>query len=137
VTDPVAVDTSVAVPLLVRPHPAHDSTRAWRQDKDLRLAGHAAIEAYSVLSRLPGDLAVDPDTAHSLIEGLFPDSLTLDPARQRSAVAVLAAHGVAGGAVYDGLVALAALEHGLPLATRDRRALGTYQRLGVRAVTVA
>lgn len=135
-TELVAVDTSVAVPLLVRPHPAHDSTRTWRRDRELRLAGHAAVETYSVLSRLPGDLAVDPETAHTLIAGLFADPLTLDPSGQRSAVAVLAAHGVAGGAVYDGLVALAALEHGLALATRDRRALGTYRRLGVPAVTV-
>ncbi|MGF1648587.1 MAG: type II toxin-antitoxin system VapC family toxin [Kineosporiaceae bacterium] len=135
-TGVVAVDTSVAVPLLVRPHPAHESTRQWGRDKSLRLAGHAALETYSVLSRLPGDLAVDPATAHALIDGLFAEPLTLDAPAQRSAVALLAAHGVAGGAVYDGLVALAALAHGVLLATRDRRALGTYQRLDVHTVTV-
>ncbi len=32
--------------------------------------------------------------------------------------------GIAGGAVYDALVALAAKEHGIPLATRDSRARG-------------
>jgi len=36
-----------------------------------------------------------------------------------------------GGAVYDALVAAAALEHQLPLATRDRRAIETYRALGV------
>jgi predicted nucleic acid-binding protein len=136
VTELVAVDTSVAVPLLVRPHPGHESVRRWRRGRTLRLAGHAALETYSVLSRLPGDLGVDPDTAQSLIAGAFAAPLTLGAPAQRSAVAVLSGHGIAGGAVYDGLVALAAREHEVPLATRDRRALGTYQRLGVPTLVV-
>jgi predicted nucleic acid-binding protein len=44
--------------------------------------------------------------------------------------------GVAGGAVYDGLVALAAKEHGLALATRDARARGTYDAVGVDVILV-
>lgn len=39
---------------------------------------------------------------------------------------------VAGGAVYDALVGMCAKEHGLALATRDRRALDTYRTLGVQ-----
>ena len=31
--------------------------------------------------------------------------------------------------MYDALVGAAAAEHGLPLATRDLRALGTYRQL--------
>lgn len=38
--------------------------------------------------------------------------------------------GVAGGASYDGLVALAARDHDATLATRDARAVGTYERVG-------
>ena len=45
--------------------------------------------------------------------------------------------GIAGGAVYDGLVALAAKEHGVALATRDARARGTYDALGVKVLLVA
>jgi predicted nucleic acid-binding protein len=37
---------------------------------------------------------------------------------------------VAGGAVYDALVGAAAATHGLPLATRDRRALDIYRAVG-------
>ena len=39
--------------------------------------------------------------------------------------------GLAGGAVYDGLVGAAAREHGLLLVSCDRRAEPTYRALGV------
>ncbi len=35
--------------------------------------------------------------------------------------------GIAGGAVHDALTALAAVEHGVSLATRDVRAKATYE----------
>ena len=41
---------------------------------------------------------------------------------------------IAGGAVYDALVALAAVEHKVALATRDARARDTYETLGVEVV---
>ena len=40
-----------------------------------------------------------------------------------------AALGIAGGAVYDALVAATAAEHEITLATRDRRAAETYRAL--------
>jgi predicted nucleic acid-binding protein len=45
--------------------------------------------------------------------------------------------GIAGGAVYDALVALAAVEHGVSLATRDLRARATYETVGAHVVVVA
>jgi toxin FitB len=47
------------------------------------------------------------------------------------AVRVCVEAGVVGGAVYDGLVGLAAREAGLPLLTCDARAVGTYRSLRV------
>ncbi len=44
--------------------------------------------------------------------------------------------GIAGGAVFDALVALAAKEHGAALATRDARARGTYDAVGVAVIVV-
>ena len=44
--------------------------------------------------------------------------------------------GIAGGAVYDVLVALAAKEHGAALATRDTRARGTYDAAGAEVIVV-
>jgi predicted nucleic acid-binding protein len=42
-----------------------------------------------------------------------------------------ASKGVTGGAIYDALVALAAREHAVALATRDARARSTYESAGV------
>ena len=39
--------------------------------------------------------------------------------------------------MYDALVALAAQEHGLALATRDARARGTYDAVGVKTIIIA
>ena len=50
---------------------------------------------------------------------------------------ILSELGIAGGAVYDALVGLAAAEHGAALATRDARAAATYEALGARVVAVA
>jgi predicted nucleic acid-binding protein len=44
--------------------------------------------------------------------------------------------GIAGSAVYDALVALAAKEHQAALATRDARAQGTYDAVGVKVIVV-
>jgi predicted nucleic acid-binding protein len=49
---------------------------------------------------------------------------------------VLAELDVSGGAVYDALVALAALEHDCALATLDLRAGDTYRALGVELVPI-
>jgi predicted nucleic acid-binding protein len=43
----------------------------------------------------------------------------------------MAEAGISGGAIFDALVAAAAREHGLVLATRDSRARSTYRALGV------
>ena len=52
---PWQLDTSVAVPLLVFSHTAHADVSATVGRRRLRLGAHAALETYSVLTRLPGD----------------------------------------------------------------------------------
>jgi hypothetical protein len=44
--------------------------------------------------------------------------------------------GIAGGGVYDAMVGLAAKDHDVPLATRDGRARGTYDAIGVHVIVV-
>ncbi len=127
----LVLDTSVAVPLLVTSHVAHRSVSATLGDRAAALAGHALHETYAVLTRLPGDARVAPADAVRLLRERFESAALLDSRSVRSAPAVLAAAGVAGGATYDGLVALAARSAGLPLATRDRRAQSTYRLLDV------
>ena len=63
--------------------------------------------------------------------------MTLSGPRAQKVHAILSSLGIAGGAVYDGLVALAAKEHGVALATRDARARGTYDAVGVKVIIVA
>jgi len=134
VTPPAALDTSVAIPLLVQTHRAHAAVVRWWDDREIVLSGHALAETYSVLTRLPGDLRVAPADAARLLSERFAQPLLLGPEVAGRLPDVLSQLGIAGGAVYDALVALAAAEHGADLATRDARARSTYETVGVRVV---
>jgi len=94
-------------------------------------------ETYSVLTRLPGDARLAAADAARLLDARFAAPLTLSGPPAGKVHATLSRLGIAGGAVYDGLVALAAQEHGLALATRDARARGTYDAVGVKVILVA
>jgi predicted nucleic acid-binding protein len=132
----IAVDTSVAILLLVASHEAHAAVSSWAHSLTLGLGGHALTETYSVLTRLPGDARLSPADAVRLIDDNFVADLSLPSALAASAHRELARQRVAGGATYDGLVALAAREHGVPLATRDARARPTYDAIGVQVIVV-
>jgi toxin FitB len=132
----VALDTSVAVPLLVRSHHDHAAVVRWWNGQEVTLAGHALAETYSVLTRLPGDARLAPADAARLLTARFSAPLVLSSSRTRKLPDTLAGLGIAGGAVYDALVALAAKEHGAALATRDARARGTYDAVGVTVIVV-
>jgi hypothetical protein len=99
------------------------------------LPRHVVVEAYSVLTRLPGGLAVPAATAAAVLLRRFPDE-PLDAGGPSALLGRLAAAGVYGGASYDGLVALEADAHEEALITLDVRAQRTYQRLGVRFKTI-
>lgn len=126
-----AVDTSVAVAALDAGHLAHGPCLAAVREHRPALAGHAAFEVFSVLTRMPGPLSVDPGDAASLVARVFPVALWLSPADQTALHGRLAPVGIVGGAVYDALVGEAARVHGAMLLTRDARARRTYDLLGV------
>jgi predicted nucleic acid-binding protein len=132
----VAVDASVAVPLVVRSHHAHAAVVRWWNGQHVALSGHALAETYSVLTRLPGDARLAPADAARLLNARFPAPLLLSSAQDRKLPDTLSRLGIAGGAVYDALVALAAKEHEVALATRDARARGTYDAVGVKVIAV-
>jgi predicted nucleic acid-binding protein len=132
-----ALDTSVAVALLVQTHRAHDDVSRWWGGREVVLSGHALAETYSVLTRLPGDLRLDAVDAARLLETRFGDPLLLGSETAKRLPAVLSEHRIAGGAVYDAMIALAAMEHGVILATRDMRARATYDTLGAQVTVVA
>ncbi|SEL64821.1 PIN domain-containing protein [Blastococcus sp. DSM 46786] len=127
----LAFDTSAAVPLLMRSHGAHASVRRHSAGRAALLTTHSLAETYSVLTRLPGDARVTASDAVRLLEANFGDPLPVPRAELAALPRALAPLGIAGGAVYDALVGLAARAAGVPLVTRDARALGTYAALGV------
>ena len=134
---PLLVDTSVAVALSVADHSHHASTSKAVAGRGLGLAGHAAFETFSVLTRLPGPARRAPTTVAKLLAASFPHSRFLGGDAARSLLAELASGEFAGGAVYDALIGAAAAEHQLPLATRDRRALDVYRALDVNVELLA
>lgn len=133
-SSPLALDTSVAVPLLVQTHKAHKTVVQWWGGRDVALCGHALAETYSVLTRLPDDLRLDPADASRLLSERFATPLLLGARTARRLPTLLSERGIAGGAVYDALVALAAAEHNAELATRDARAKTTYEAIGIKVV---
>lgn len=126
------VDTSVAVPLLVADHPAHGPVIRAARGAQWGLAGHAAFETFSVLTRLPAPARRGPQAVQRLLADNFPATRFLDERAHADLLARLADLGIAGGAVYDAVVGATAVHHDLPLLTRDRRAVDTYRTLDVR-----
>ena len=133
----LGLDTSVAIPLLVRTHLSHAEIVDWWAGRDVALSGHALAETYSVLTRLPGGLRLTATDAARLIDERFGAPLLLGRRTSRQLARVLSQLGIAGGAVYDALVGLAAVENGVALATRDNRARATYEIVGASVVVAA
>ena len=127
-----AVDTSVAVAALDGGHAAHAICRRRVIETGAALAGHAAFETCSVLTRMPGALRLDPPTAASVLASAFPERCWLDAEAAAELLLRCGPLGISGGAVYDALVGQAALTADRVLLTRDRRAQRTYDLLGVR-----
>jgi predicted nucleic acid-binding protein len=125
------IDTSVAVALVVAGHEHHQATRKAVGGRSCALSGHAAFETFSVLTRLPPPNRRTPRAVARLLAHNFPNSRFLSAHGAEQLHARMAELGIAGGAVYDALVAAAAAEHGITLATRDRRAAYTYRVLDI------
>ena len=124
------LDTSAALALVLKDNESHSRVRERVRGHELGLAGHARFETYSVLTRMPVAYRLSPTSAALLIRTTFSASVTLSEQSQTDPLATLVDAGIAGGAVWDGLVALAALDAGARLLSLDRRALPTYRALG-------
>lgn len=125
------LDTSAAIALVRDADPAHKAATAETRGLRLGLSGHALVETFSVLTRLPGSARVPAEVARRVIETVFPASVALPPKHALGVVAAFTDANVAGGAVYDGLVGLAARAAAVPLLSNDHRAARTYAALGV------
>ncbi|WP_159501873.1 PIN domain-containing protein [Microbacterium sp. 18062] len=130
-----AVDTGVIVAAFASWHEAHDVAVAELAQRP-RAAAHSMVETVSVLTRLPAPHRAPLELVASFLEAAFDqEPLTLDGAQtSRLLVERLPALAVSGGAVYDALIAETVRAADGVLVTLDRRALTTYDRVGVRSV---
>lgn len=125
------VDSSVAIPLVLLDHEHHDRVVRHVRGRRLGLAGHAAFETYSVLTRLPSPARRRPEVVERLLRSSFPATRFLGARDAEGLFRRLAELGISGGLVFDALVGAVAVAHELPLATRDTRALEVYRALDV------
>lgn len=126
-----AADTSFAIAALDPSHPDHAARRRVAMDLRPALAGHATFETFSVLTRLPGSQRVLPADAAELLTRAFPDRCWLGEADQTALLGRFRDLNLAGGSVYDALVAEAARVNGRRLLSADLRARRTYAAVGV------
>jgi len=129
--DSWAVDSSVAVAALDASHASHAVCRDAVRKHRPALAGHAAFETFSVLTRLPGQLSINAPTAREIIDAVFPSICWIGHDAATSLLQRLGVIGVSGGAVYDALIGEAARVNKRRLLTRDLRARRTYDLVGV------
>jgi predicted nucleic acid-binding protein len=128
----IAVDTSVVVAAFASWHEGHASAVSALARRP-RLPAHVAVEAFSVLTRLPPPHRAPADLVERFLRERFPEPLLPLPAEAHRALLSLAVRaGLAGGAIYDALVAVTAKRASASLLTRDRRAAPTYEAVGVR-----
>jgi toxin FitB len=129
-----AADSSIAIAAILAGDEDHDLAEEALK-RCTRTIAHVAIETFSVLTRLPPTLRLKAADAAAIVDARLPSTyVALDATSCARVPSRLATAGVSGGATYDGLIALTALEHDLELISRDRRAARSYRALGIRFV---
>lgn len=128
----IAVDTSVIVAGFASWHEAHRSAAA-ALARNPRVPAHVLVEAYSVLTRLPPPHRAPANLVATFLAERFKDvPLSLPGRAHRELVEMSASAGLAGGAIYDALIAATARHAGATLLTRDQRARAVYDLMRVR-----
>lgn len=128
----IAADTSVLVASFASWHENHGVAAAAVARVDAIVA-HCLLETFSVLTRLPAPHRMTPPVVATFLDKSFGDHpvFALPATQQRTLVATCVSHGLAGGAIYDALIAATCTHGGLKLLTLDTRARPTYALLGV------
>ena len=127
----IAVDASVVIAAFATWHERHEPAARLIVERPA-LPAPVALEVYAVLTRMPPPHRMDGGVVRDYLKRTFPDPpLTLPDSRYASLVDELVDLGINGGASYDAAIAIVAAHHGCELATLDRRAQMTYDRVGV------
>jgi predicted nucleic acid-binding protein len=129
----VTPDSSVVIAAFASWNQHHEAAVEALADHDVRdLLGHAELESYSVLTRLPEPFRAEPVLVADYLHRDFPGRRMVLPERERrNLLRRLASLSIAGGAVYDAMAAATAAHHGQGLLSCDRRAASVYSRLDV------
>lgn len=127
----IAVDTSIVVAAFATWHEAHEGAVGILARRP-RVPAHVLLEAYSVLTRLPPPHRAPAALVAQFLAERFPTiPLSLPAAEHARLVGRAAAAGITGGSIHDALVAATVRYARGRLLTRDRRAVPTYERVGV------
>lgn len=116
----ILFDTSVLVAGLVETHPMHSRAFPWLEkaqtgEIELLVSTHSLAELFSVLTTLPLNPKISPATAQQLIDEVVEISaaqVELSAADYQEVVSSMATKGLAGGVIYDALIAKAAQKSG-------------------------
>jgi toxin FitB len=100
--------------------------------KEVRwLTAHVLAESFSSITRMPPPLAGAAGPTWTALRRAFPEPpVVLSADGYVAALQALADAGIAGGRVYDAIIAATAREVGARLLTSDRRAVATYALMG-------
>ncbi len=127
------LDTSCLVAAVCGWHRHHDLTRREIERREaageeLVLAAHSLAETFSVLTRLPEPHRLHPDDALALVEANWGKTrlIALAAADYRGTLRRCRDVGIAGGAVYDALIAACAVK--ARVATLLTWDLGGFER---------
>lgn len=125
-----AVDSSVVIAAFATWHEHHAIARKAMAGRP-RLVAHAAVESYSVLTRLPPPHRAHPSIVHAFITERFTEPfLILSETGYQELLATVTTRQILGGPAYDALIAFTAAEHQATLLSLDRIASATYEAVG-------
>jgi predicted nucleic acid-binding protein len=119
----VLLDTSILVAALVRDHPRHAKALPWLAralagELEVVVAAHSLAELHATLTTLPVRPRISPETARRLRQENLPattDVVALGAEGDESVVHRMSELDLAGGVVYDALIARAAELAGVEL----------------------
>jgi predicted nucleic acid-binding protein len=127
----IVLDTSVVVAAFASWHEHHVAALKVL-DLGPRLPAQAALETYSVLTRLPPPHRAAPRVVTDYLAANFAEPLlALSAEATADLLPELARADIVGGATYDALIGAIARSRDATLITFDDRAALTYRRLGV------
>ena len=132
----ITADASVLVPAILASHEFHAACHESAGLVDAAV-GHALLETYAVLTRLPQPYTVPAVQASAAVRSYGGHVIALPPDDLADTIDRFVIARISGGASYDALIAATAIHHDATLLTRDERAAGVYERLGADVRWVA